>query len=181
MSIFRIKKMNHNRYMMKALPLALLPLFGILQIAVAAQEKIAVFNFEMIDTSLEGEMQGKNQGDIDRLAKLAPEVRARLAEANRYNLVDVAPQADAAHQANLQACGGCDAVFARKLGAGLSITGTVQKVSPLILNINIYIRNLRTNQVRAMSVDMRGDTDESWSRAIAHLIRDQLLPALDGE
>ena len=165
--------------MMKAFLLALALLFGMVQLVAAAQEKIAVFPFEMIDTSLQGEMQGKNQGDIDRLAKLGPEVRSALAQTNRYDVVDIAPEADAAHKANLQACGGCDATFARKLGADLSITGTVQKVSALILNINMYIRDVHTDRVRSMSVDMRGDTDESWSRAIAHLIRDQLLPALD--
>ena len=35
-------------------------------------------------------------------------------------------------------CGGCDMRLARRIGAELAITGTVQKVSNLILNMNIY-------------------------------------------
>ena len=40
-----------------------------------------------------------------------------------------------AQASNLQACGGCDMHLAQRIGAELAITGTVQKVSNLILNI----------------------------------------------
>jgi hypothetical protein len=76
----------------------------------------------------------------------------------------------------LQACGGCDVKLARELGADLEITGMVQKVSNLILNINVYLRDVHTGKlVAAASVDMRGNTDESWSRATRYLIRERLL------
>jgi hypothetical protein len=45
-------------------------------------------------------------------------------------------------------------------GAELAITGTVQKVSNLILNMNIYVREASTGAtIAAMSADMRGNTD----------------------
>jgi hypothetical protein len=73
--------------------------------------------------------------------------------------------------------GGCDADFAQKLGAELSITGTVQKVSNLILNINLYARVVATRApLVAMSVDIRGNTDESWSRGLEYLVRTRFLP-----
>jgi len=76
----------------------------------------------------------------------------------------------------LQACGGCDVQYAQKLGADLAITGVVQKVSNLILNINIYLRDVHTGRlVTAVSADMRGNTDESWSRATNYLVRNRLL------
>ena len=66
--------------------------------------------------------------------------------------------------------------LAQQLGADLAITGVVQKVSNLILNINIYLRDVHTGQlVTAASADMRGNTDESWSRATRYLMRNRLL------
>ena len=66
--------------------------------------------------------------------------------------------------------------LAQRLGADLSITGTVQKVSNLILNMNVYIRDVHTGKVViSMSADFRGNTDESWSRAANYLLRNRLL------
>ena len=82
----------------------------------------------------------------------------------------------AAHGTNLQACGGCDVQYAQQLGADLAITGVVQKVSNLILNMNIYLRDTHTGHlVTSMNADFRGNTDESWSRAASYLLRNRLL------
>jgi hypothetical protein len=77
---------------------------------------------------------------------------------------------------SLQACGGCDMRLAQRIGAELAITGTVQKVSNLILNMNIYVREASTGAtIAAMSADMRGNTDETWSRTLDWLVRNRLL------
>ena len=58
--------------------------------------------------------------------------------------------------------------------AELAITGTVQKVSNLILNMNIYVREASSGAtIAAVTADMRGNTDESWSctRALVYEIR----------
>ena len=87
-----------------------------------------------------------------------------------------APIAREARASNLQACGGCDIQLARRIGAELAITGTVQKVSNLILNMNIYVREASSGAtIAAMSADMRGNTDESWSRTLDWLVRNRLL------
>ena len=53
---------------------------------------------------------------------------------------------------------------------------TVQKVSNLILNMNLYVADPQTGKQTFMkSVDMRGNTDESWSRAMSYLLRNRLL------
>jgi len=104
------------------------------------------------------------------------QLRKGLAESGKFHLVDISPVNAAAHGSNLQACGGCDVQFAQTLGADLAITGVVQKVSNLILNINIYVRDVHSGGVVAlMSADMRGNTDESWSRAMSYLVRNRLL------
>jgi hypothetical protein len=138
--------------------------------------KVAVFDFELVDTSLQGEVNGPRTDEQDRLMRAGDQLRKGLAESGKFHLVDISPVNAAAHGSNLQACGGCDVQFAQTLGADLAITGVVQKVSNLILNINIYVRDVHSGGVVAlMSADMRGNTDESWSRAMSYLVRNRLL------
>ena len=142
----------------------------------AEPPKLAVFDFEMIDTSLPGQFYGPQADEHDRLLRVGDLVRKELGESGKFQIVDIAPVNVAAHQSNLQACGGCDVKLAQQLNADLDITGVVQKVSNLILNINIYLRDVHTGRlVTAVSADMRGNTDESWSRATRYLIRERLL------
>ena len=158
------------------LPLIVALLLGASAPVGATVPKAAVFDFELVDTSLEGATNGPRADEQARLLRVGDQLRQRLAQSGRFAVVDTAPVAAEAHGSNLQACGGCDVDFARKLGADLAITGTVQKVSNLILNMNITVRDAATGKpVAAMSADMRGNTDESWSRALDYLVRNRLL------
>ena len=144
--------------------------------APAGAQTVAAFDFELIDTSLEGEIKGVRPDEQARLARLSEQLRQRLRESGRFTLVDITPVAGEAYAANLQTCGGCDVRLAQRVGAELALTGTVQKVSNLILNMNIYIRDASSGRtVAAMSADVRGNTDESWSRALDWLVRNRLL------
>jgi hypothetical protein len=137
---------------------------------------LAVFDFELVDTSLQGEVDGPRRDEHDRLMRVGDQVRAALTESGKFHLLDISPVNAAAHGSNLQACGGCDVQYAQRLGADLDITGVVQKVSNLILNINIYLRDVRSGRlVAAMSADLRGNTDETWTRATSYLVRNRLL------
>ncbi|MGY3587699.1 hypothetical protein ACVIGB_003248 [Bradyrhizobium sp. USDA 4341] len=143
----------------------------------AEPPKLAVFDLEMIDTSLQGEVDGPRTDEQARLLRTGDQVRKELADSGKFHVLDIAPVNAAAHGSNLQACGGCDVKLAGELGADLAMTGVVQKVSNLILNINLYLRDVHTGQlVAAVSADMRGNTDESWSRATDYLVRNRLLP-----
>ena len=143
--------------------------------AFADPPKLAVFDFELIDTSLPGEFYGSRPEEA-RLLLISEQLRKELAESGKFQLLNIAPVRDAARRANLQACGGCDLKLAGQLGADLEITGMVQKVSNLIINLNIYLRDVKTGAlITAASADMRGNTDESWSRTMSYLIRNRLL------
>ena len=53
--------------------------------------------------------------------------------------------------------------------------GTVQKVSNLILNINLYIDDARTGRkILGTSVDIRGNTDQTWRHGIRYLVENNL-------
>jgi len=147
----------------------------------SARHATAVFDFELIDTSLEGEVKGPRPDEQRRIVEISTDLRRKLARDEIVTLVDIEPVASRAHETHLQNCGGCDREFAAQLGAKLSITGTVQKVSNLILNMNIYVRDVASGRViAAMNADMRGNTDESWSRTLDWLVRNRLRPALEG-
>jgi hypothetical protein len=138
--------------------------------------KIAVFDFELIDTSLQGEVDGPRGDEHDRLMRSGDQLRQALAASGKFQVLDISPVNAAAHGSNLQACGGCDVQLAQKLGADLLIAGVVQKVSNLILNMNIYLRDVHSGGlVAVMSVDLRGNTEESWTRAMSYLVRNRLL------
>src|SRR5260370_5224365 len=57
--------------------------------ALAAQTKVAVFEFELIDTSLEGAMNGPRADEQRPRARLADQLRGRLAASGRYAPGDV--------------------------------------------------------------------------------------------
>jgi Protein of unknown function (DUF2380) len=48
----------------------------------------------------------------------------------------------------------------------------VQKVSNLILNINVYVKDaVSGKQEFVKSVDIRGDNDEAWPRGLDYMLR----------
>src|ERR1700724_3252479 len=142
----------------------------------AEPAKIVVFDFELVDTSLQGEVDGPRTDEQRRLMSTGEQLRKAWAESGKFSILDIAPVNAAAHGSNLQSCGGCDVHYAQQLGADFAITGVVQKISNLILNMNVYIRDAHTGRlVTSMSVDLRGNTDESWFRAASYLLRNRLL------
>lgn len=133
----------------------------------------AMFAFQLDDTSLQGEMRGHDAGDLARLHRLDLQLRDALIQSGRYK--PVAVPADPNGQ-SWWTCDGCEVDPARKAGAKVSLVGWVQKVSNLILNINIVMRDVQTGQrIAAGSVDIRGDTDESWTHGMSFLVRNRIL------
>jgi hypothetical protein len=143
----------------------------------AAPPRLAVFPIELYDTSLEGEARGANPADQARLAMVERELRQSLEASPRFAVVDTAPAAAKIERAGrLRSCRGCEVPIAAELGADLALTGWVQKVSNLILNINLAIRDVATRElVFAGGVDIRGNTDESWRHGIRYLLENRLL------
>src|SRR5215472_4434963 len=80
-----------------------------------AAQSVAIFDFELIDTSLEGAMRGARADELERLARLSDRLRQLLRDSGRFSLVDITPIASEAQASNLQACGGCDMRLARRI------------------------------------------------------------------
>ncbi|CAN1722119.1 exported protein of unknown function [Hyphomicrobium sp. 1Nfss2.1] len=75
-------------------------------------------------------------------------------------------------------CGQCEIEYGRSAGADIVAWLTVQKVSNLILNMNAYMVDVASGRrLLVKSVDLRGNTDESWSRGVNYLVKNLVLPA----
>ena len=142
----------------------------------APQKTIAVLDFDLLD----------DQRDLVPDTTLGPRldaIRQQLADAlaqnKLYTVVDNAPAKDLMARLkatqDLHSCNGCEREIAEALGADRVLVGWVQKVSNLILNINIQIEDVATGSVLLnKSVDLRGNTDDTWKRGIARIVRDMV-------
>ena len=138
--------------------------------------KVAFLGMHFIDTSTEGAMNGVRDDETARLALLEAEVRERF-ETEGFDLLDLAPVTEELERTlNPANCNDCEVRMAEQLGADYSLVGEVQKVSNLILSMNLYIRDAATGRtVAAGAVDIRGNNDESWQRGYRYLLKNVIF------
>ena len=73
-------------------------------------------------------------------------------------------------------CGGCEIDYGVASGADISAWIVVQKVSNLILNINLYMVDVPGRKIiLTQSVDIRGNTDLSWTRGMTYLVKNHVI------
>jgi hypothetical protein len=148
-----------------------------LSIAARAQalEPVAVIGFELVDEQPDPARMPAMQR---RLAAIQSQLEQGLVERGLYRVVDTAPAKpliDAARGSNAKVfeCNGCLAPIGERLGTRLVLVGWVQRVSELILNINVAVRFAATGaDVLTKSVDLRGNNDESFARGMNFMLRD---------
>jgi hypothetical protein len=142
----------------------------------AAGDKTAFFGITYLDTSLQGETQGVNPAETARLEMLQTMVRERFT-AEGFELVDTAPvQTKLDRTVNPAKCNGCDTRMAQDLGADLSLVGEVQKVSNLIIAMNLQLRDAETGaMLRGGVVDIRANTDDAWRRGMRYILDNRIF------
>jgi len=139
------------------------------QAAAAEPVRMAVFDFSLIDTS----PAPPTADEMARLHRLGDQLRAALA--GHYAVLDAAPMQAKLDVTSIRGCNGCELDVAQTLGAQQVAYGWVQKVSNLILNINLVVEDAATGKrLRADSVDVRSNTDESWTRGLRYLLDERL-------
>jgi hypothetical protein len=113
-----------------------------------------------------------------RLVTLHRQLQDELRETGLYRIIDpttaLAATNDALHaQEFLYRCPDCIAAIGRAARADLAMSCWVQKVSELILNVNVELFRISSERsLLSKSVDMRGNQDASWTRAVHYLVRD---------
>lgn len=123
-------------------------------------------------------LEPTTDAERNRLAMLEKQVTSRMAASGKFTIVPVTPEVKAqlASSQPLGECGGCEVAAGNQLGAEQVAWVTVQKVSNLILNINLYMADVATDKMTFLkSVDVRGNTDETWSRSMKFLLDRYLL------
>jgi hypothetical protein len=115
-----------------------------------------------------------------RLAAVASAFQQKLEASGRYTFVAIPPatQKQIADGPVIGSCGGCEFSYGADLHSDRVAWLVVQKVSNLILNLNIYVGDVPAHKLTFVhSVDIRGNTDESWMRGINYLMKNYMLPA----
>lgn len=132
----------------------------------------AFFGLHFIDLSTEGAMNGVRADETTRVEMAAGVVADDMA-ARGFTLVPLDQVTTELEKVtNPAACNGCDVKMARELGADYALTGEVRKVSNLILSFSLHLRDAQSgNTLRTGTVDIRGNTDESWQRGMRYLLK----------
>jgi Protein of unknown function (DUF2380) len=136
---------------------------------------LTVLDVELIDDQ---DNPATKAAQAVRLRNATAQLRQELAERGLYRVVDPAPTRALqdtlrAQQEFFYRCDDCADQVGRQLGVELVMTPWVQKVSELILNVNVQIYDVTARQpIFTKSVDMRGNDDVSWQRAVRFLVRD---------
>lgn len=147
-----------------------------------AAKTIIILPFDLVDTSMQAEMNhGSLASDVARMKRTQKVVRKAVSQQLAFHVLSNAPVHAAIKDAEdtyryLYECNGCEIDIGRKASADLVMTGWLQKVSNLILNINAAIFDVKAGkQVAIASVSMRGDTDESWTDSARYMINERLM------
>ncbi len=143
---------------------------------------VAVVDFDLIDTSLQADLMGSDPADVARLEKTEALIRRRLDESKLFEVIgnEAAERISEQlreHHLRLHHCNTCEMQIGKTLNTDYVLVGWVQKVSNLILNLNLVLRKVPGGEdIVGSSVDMRGNTDEAWSRAAVYILERELLP-----
>jgi hypothetical protein len=137
---------------------------------------LAFFGLTFIDTSTEGAIMGAREDEAARMQMLQAYVVAQFTERG-FTFLDTAPVHEEINRiANPADCNGCEVRAAAKLGADYSVVGEVQKVSNLILSMNLVVRHAADGAfAKGQSVEIRGNNDNSWRRGMRYILRNNVF------
>ncbi|MBC7314723.1 MAG: DUF3280 domain-containing protein [Rhizobium sp.] len=161
-----------------ALLLALMPVFALaaLDKPLMPGAKVAFLGITFIDTSTEGAYDGERPDQTARTHLLEERTRQRFGEEGFVLLANDAIADELARTSNPADCYGCERHMAERLGADYVLVGEVQKVSNLILSMNLVLTDVKTGQtLRALAVDIRSNTDDSWLRGLNYIFKNHFF------
>jgi ABC-type proline/glycine betaine transport system substrate-binding protein len=178
----KLEPQRRSRISRMALGAALL--LGAAQMTAQAEEtakptpvKLAVFDFELEDSSPTAVLQGQTLSSADDdLRKVTSAARTALAQSGRYVLVDVSKvDAKAATEKSLRKCNGCEADIAHQLGAEQSLLGVVIRATQTDYYLLIQIRDARTGKILDQESANFAGGEEGWPSGVRMLIKHQVL------
>ncbi|MGF6720973.1 hypothetical protein P3T43_000314 [Paraburkholderia sp. GAS41] len=143
--------------------------------AFAAPASIALMDCVLIDDNAAYNDAETNRIQQARLEMVSTALREQLRDSRHYEVADNAPAAGLIARLgaaqDLNECADCARQVGRTLGVEQVARCWVQKVSNLILNINLHVEDVASGTTLFQrSVDIRGNTDLSWRRGATALV-----------
>jgi hypothetical protein len=154
-----------------------------------AGPKVAVMPLDLVDQTAESALTGDpllvlakpkaSPVEVERLARSGEELKRLLAERLGYEVVDLSPLAGEISQAApFHKCDGCEADIARKAGAELVVSGNIQKITLMILNLNVMVREVVGGAVKgSYTYPLRDNSDDGWLRGVRRAVEDMQAAA----
>lgn len=138
-------------------------------------KRAAVMDFELINEMRDYETEESRTAQQRRLALISNALRGEFDQRAMYRTVDNNAAAkliaDQKARQDLRNCNGCELDIGRALGADVVVLCWVQKVSNLILNVNIEVKDVASGKtLYTKSVDLRSNSDNSWLRGIRYMV-----------
>lgn len=139
----------------------------------AASQKATFLGFRFI-----GNSEPMTPQESARLLKIEDSFISKLEGGRKYNFIRIKDDVRkrVVNGPTVGECGGCEIDYGKELGVPVVMWGTVQKVSNLILNLNIYMADVENSKMLFIkSVDMRGNTDETWEQALNYMVKRYIM------
>lgn len=158
---------------LSALLFAVSGLLAPLGVRAESARTAAVFDAVFINSS----PQPTTPEETARMTKFTAQLKQALDQSGRYRAIDLAPIEKAIDAVrDITDCNGCEVDLAKKAGAQVAVVAWVQKVSNLILNMNIRIVDAKTGAtLKGGSIDIRGNDDQTWGRGLKYLLAEHVL------
>lgn len=139
-------------------------------------KRVALFDATLLDSSLGSTRAEDRAAETARLARFNRSLREGFEERG-YTLLPLDPVRDVLDRTvNPASCNDCEIRMGEALGADLTVTGEIRKVSTLILAFDVVVRDVATGtRLRAGAVEIRGNTDRSWERGLSYLLRNRVF------
>jgi len=140
-----------------------------------ASQSIAMLDCTLIDDNAAYNDAEINRIQSERLTMVSGALRDDLRERALFRVADNANAGDLIaslqRTQDMNACNGCELRVAKQLDASRVGVCWVQKISNLILNMNLRVEDAGTGApLFQRSVDIRGNTDLSWRRGAKALV-----------
>ena len=138
--------------------------------------KLAVFDFELDDSSPAAIILGSTTSSAAAMDKVSETARHMFERSGRYMLVDVSdidskPVKDRA----LRNCEGCEAPLALNAGAEQALVGVVKRITQTDYYVSVQITDARTGKVLdQQSANFAGGPD-GWASGVRMLLKHQVL------
>jgi hypothetical protein len=148
--------------------------------AAAEKRRILLLDMQFDSSATAGQSKAMEAADRARLAKMAMRLSERFRASGDYEVLAAPDVAKEIANYNLGACGRCELMLGRKAGADFVMVGSVQKLSAMLMNVQVLVYAVADGSAVAAGAGViHSNTDADWQRAIDRIAEQKLgLPDL---